>query len=132
VADAASATDAIHGLGGKAGLALSPGTPLASVDDVLEGLDQLLIMTVEPGAGGHAYLTDMEDKISDARRLIDRTGAPTRIEVDGGITPQTIGRARRAGADVFVAGSFILGHTQGKAAALEQLRQAVAASPRSD
>ncbi len=123
-ADIATVVGAISERGGRAGVALSPATPIGGLEDHLAHIDRLLIMTVEPGAGGQPYRHHVEEKISEARRLIDKLGLPTVIEVDGGITPKTIATAQHAGADLFVSGSWILRHTQGKAAAVKELAQA--------
>ncbi len=91
----------------KAGVALSPATPLVFVEHALDLIDLLLIMTVNPGFGGQTYLTAMETKIAAARRLIDASGYAIELEVDGGIGPDTIGGSAAAGADVFVSGSAL-------------------------
>jgi ribulose-phosphate 3-epimerase len=97
----------IRELGGRTGLALSPGTPLSFAEHVLDLLDLLLVMTVNPGFGGQAYLATMEPKIAAARELIDASGYDIDLEVDGGIGPDTIHRAAGAGANVFIAGSAL-------------------------
>ena len=86
----------IRGLGVRAGVALSPATPLQLVSNVLHLTDLLLVMTVEPGFGGQPYLAEMEPKIAAARAEIDRRGLQVELEVDGGITTVTIGTAARA------------------------------------
>jgi ribulose-phosphate 3-epimerase len=116
----------IRSLGAAAGVALNPATPLDAVRHVLYAVDLLLVMTVDPGFGGQTYLASMERKIAEARDLIDREGTETALEVDGGIGPATIGGARRAGADTFVAGSAIAGHPAGPAEAVRQLRTVLA------
>jgi ribulose-phosphate 3-epimerase len=115
----------IRGLGARAGAALNPATPLESVRHVLEQIDLLLVMTVNPGFGGQAYIQAMEGKVAEARELVDRSGLEVAIEVDGGISAATAPGARRAGAELLVAGSAILGHPQGKAAAVTELRQSM-------
>ncbi|BBY21854.1 ribulose-phosphate 3-epimerase [Mycobacterium stomatepiae] len=97
----------IRDLGARAGVALNPATPLSAVLDVLDIVDLLLIMTVNPGFGGQRYLTSMEPKIAAARAEIDRRGMNIELEVDGGIGPRTIATAAAAGADVFCAGSAL-------------------------
>jgi ribulose-phosphate 3-epimerase len=93
-----------------AGLALNPGTGLESVRELAGDIDMLLLMTVNPGFGGQPFLHSVLDKIERARRLLSERGRPDLpIEVDGGIGPDTIGPAYRAGANVFVAGSAIFG-----------------------
>lgn len=96
---------AIRDLGAKAGVALNPATPLAAVEHVWDLVDLLLVMTVNPGFGGQAYIATMEPKIAQARDEIDRRGLDIELEVDGGIGSGTIGAAAWAGARVFCAGS---------------------------
>lgn len=98
---------AIADLGARAGVALNPATPLEAVTSVLDLVDLLLVMTVNPGFGGQQYLSSMEPKISAARAEIHRRGLEIELEVDGGIGSATIGAAARAGADVFCAGSAL-------------------------
>jgi ribulose-phosphate 3-epimerase len=95
--------------GMAAGLALNPGTPLSLVEEVLGDLDLLLIMSVNPGFGGQSYLPASTAKIARARALLDRTETRAALEVDGGITVDTIASAWRAGADTFVAGTAVFG-----------------------
>ncbi|MDO5063597.1 MAG: ribulose-phosphate 3-epimerase [Actinomyces bowdenii] len=111
----------LHRLGAGAGIALRPSTPLEAVEDILGEFDLLLIMTVEPGFGGQAFIESMLPKIERARRLVGRRGLELRIQVDGGISASTIERAAQAGAEVFVAGSAVYG-AQDALAAIEQLR----------
>jgi len=98
---------AVRERGMQAGLALNPASPLSLVEDVVDDLDLLLIMSVNPGFGGQAYLPAASDKIRRARQLLDARGSGAALEVDGGITRDTIATARAAGADTFVAGSAI-------------------------
>ncbi len=93
--------------GMRAGLALNPASPLSLVEDVVDDLDLLLIMSVNPGFGGQEYLPAATDKIRRARQLLDARGSRAALEVDGGITRDTIGAACAAGADTLVAGSAI-------------------------
>ncbi len=109
-----------HGM--QAGLALDPATPLALAEDVLGDLDLLLIMSVNPGFSGQNYLPVATDKLRRARRLLDAAGSRAHLEVDGGITRETIGAARAAGADTFVAGSAIFG-AEDPAAEVRELRR---------
>jgi ribulose-phosphate 3-epimerase len=99
---------AIADLGARAGVALNPATPLEAVTSVLDLVDLLLVMTVNPGFGGQRYLSSMERKIAAARAEIDTRGLDIELEVDGGIAGATIGGAAIAGADVFCAGSALL------------------------
>lgn len=98
----------IRELGARAGVALNPATPVEAVEHVLDVTDLLLVMTVDPGFGGQAYLPITEAKIGLARALIDRSRADVELEVDGGITVTTIAGAARAGARSFCAGSSLL------------------------
>jgi ribulose-phosphate 3-epimerase len=115
----------IRDLGVRSGVALNPATPLASVRHVLDLVDVLLVMTVNPGFGGQAYLETMEGKVAEARGLIARSGLQTLIEVDGGISAATAPRAVRAGAQLLVAGSAILAHPEGRPAAVAELRRSL-------
>jgi ribulose-phosphate 3-epimerase len=101
--------DAVRRHGMLAGLALNPATPLAHAEEVVADLDLLLVMTVNPGFGAQSYLPSSTDKIARVRRLLDSAGSRAFLEVDGGIGRETIGSARKAGADTFVAGSAVLG-----------------------
>ena len=94
-----------HGM--MAGLALNPGTPLSHAEEVVRDLDLLLIMTVNPGFGGQTYLPASNEKIQRSRALLTAHAARCFLEVDGGITKQTIAAAHQAGADTFVAGHAI-------------------------
>ena len=100
---------AVRELGMRAGLALNPADSLTEVAEVLDDLDQLLLMTVNPGFGGQHYIPAATDKIRRARALLDRAGSRIWLEVDGGITPETIAEVHGAGADTFVAGSAVFG-----------------------
>lgn len=107
--------------GAKAGMALRPATPVEPYLDLLPELDMLLIMTVEPGFGGQAFLEVMLPKIRRARAAVQDSGVNVAIQVDGGITEETITRAAEAGANVFVAGSAVYGRPS-PAEAIESLR----------
>lgn len=93
--------------GARAGIALRPGTPLSFVEELLGHVDQLLIMTVEPGFGGQAFMPETMPKLRAAREYADRTGLELQLQVDGGISADTIGIAAANGADTFVAGSAV-------------------------
>lgn len=114
----------IRGAGLRAGVALNPATPLDAVVHVVDLMDLLLVMTVNPGFGGQRYIAAMEPKIAAARQLIDTTAHPVELEVDGGIGPQTAAAAAAAGADVLCAGSALFSHPSGQAAAVAELRAA--------
>jgi ribulose-phosphate 3-epimerase len=92
-----------------AGLALNPSTPIGLLEELLGDLDLVLVMSVNPGYGGQAYLPQSTEKIRRVRALLDRHGARPALEVDGGITPDTIAAAWGAGADTFVAGTAVFG-----------------------
>ena len=96
-------------LGMLAGLALNPASPVALIEEALEDLDLVLVMSVNPGFGGQAYLPQATDKIRRVRALLDRHGSRAVLEVDGGITTDTIAEAWNAGADTFVAGTAVFG-----------------------
>jgi len=96
---------AIRALGKKAGVTLNPGTPVATLENVVDLVDLVLIMSVNPGFGGQAFIASQLDKIAAVRALAG--GRPIDIEVDGGITPETAPRVVQAGANVLVAGSAV-------------------------
>jgi ribulose-phosphate 3-epimerase len=114
--------DSIHEAGARAGVALNPSTSLEAVRHVLDLCDLLLVMTVNPGFGGQAYIATMEPKISQARALIDSSPYSVELEVDGGIGPETVAGAVRAGARVLVAGSALFRDPEGLAHAVTDLR----------
>ena len=95
--------------GAKAGLVLNPGTPATAVEPLLEAIDMVLVMSVNPGFGGQAFIASSLDKVATLRRMIDASGREIRLEIDGGIKVDNIGAAARAGADTFVAGSAVFG-----------------------
>jgi ribulose-phosphate 3-epimerase len=97
----------IRGHGARASMALKPATPVEPYEDLLPELDMLLLMTVEPGFGGQKFLDLVLPKIRRARALLDRHGLQTWLQVDGGVSLETIERCAEAGADVFVAGSAV-------------------------
>jgi ribulose-phosphate 3-epimerase len=96
-----------HGM--VAGLALNPASPLSLIEEVVDDLDVVLLMTVNPGYGGQAYIPAATDKIRRCRSLLDAHGSRAALGVDGGITMDTIGTAWEAGADTFVAGTAVFG-----------------------
>ncbi len=112
----------IRGAGKMAGLALTPSTPLSAVDYVLDDLDYVLVMTVNPGFGGQKYIPAMTPKIQQLRRQLDDAGHPNiAIEVDGGIAPSTAGMVGQAGATILVAGSAVFTHADRKQA-IDEIR----------
>ncbi|WP_433888169.1 ribulose-phosphate 3-epimerase [Streptomyces sp. CA-111067] len=119
----------IRAKGARASMALKPATPVEPYEDLLPELDMLLIMTVEPGFGGQSFLDIMLPKIRRARALIERHGLQLWLQIDGGVSADTIERCAEAGADVFVAGSAVYGAAD-PAAAVRALREkATAAAP---
>ena len=114
--------------GARAGMALNPATAIEPYEDLLAELDMVLVMTVEPGFGGQRFLDMCLPKIARTRALIDRHGLDLWVQVDGGVSTDTIERCAQAGADVFVAGSAVFG-ADDPDAMVEQLRaQATAAT----
>lgn len=101
----------IRSLGCQPGLVLNPGTPVEALDYVLEELDYVLLMSVNPGFGGQAFIPSALDKLRRVRERIDRSGRAIRLEIDGGVKPDNIGEIAAAGADTFVAGSAIFGQS---------------------
>ena len=104
----------IRGLGKKAGVSINPATPAAAVEPVLDAVDLVLVMTVNPGFGGQSFIADQVEKIRRVRQMIG--GRPIDLEVDGGINPDTAKAAIEAGANVLVAGSAVFGGGDYKAA----------------
>ena len=113
----------IRSAGARAGLAVNPGTQVEPYADLLPEIDMLLVMTVEPGFGGQHFLDLVLPKITRARALIARLGGEIWLQVNGGVTEDTIERCAAAGADVFVAGTAVFG-AQDPAAAVKYLRSA--------
>jgi ribulose-phosphate 3-epimerase len=99
----------LRGMGARAGMALKPATPIEPYEDLLGELDMVLIMTVEPGFGGQKFLDVCLPKIARARAMLDRLDADIWLQVDGGVSAETIERCAEAGADNFVAGSAVFG-----------------------
>ena len=117
----------IRSHGARASLAVKPATPFASVSHLLNEIDMLLIMTVEPGFGGQKFMMDMMPKVHEAREWIDQSTRDIWLQVDGGISLETIEIASRAGADAFVAGSAVY-KAQSPAEMLHELRKLAVAS----
>ena len=101
--------DLIRNLGCKSGLVFSPGTPLNCLEHLIEEIDMILIMSVNPGFGGQSFIKSSLDKISASREIISESGRDIRLEVDGGVKIDNIAEIASAGADTFVAGSAIFG-----------------------
>lgn len=112
--------------GCQAGLVFNPATPLSWLDYVLDKLDLVLIMSVNPGFGGQSFIPAALDKLREVRRRIDASGRTIRLEIDGGVKPSNIAEIARAGADTFVAGSAIFGEKD-YADVIKRMQAAIAA-----
>jgi ribulose-phosphate 3-epimerase len=119
----------IRAAGAKAGISVKPGTPLEPYLEILPQFDTLLIMSVEPGFGGQSFIPEVLSKVRTVRKLVDAGELTILIEIDGGITADTIEQAAEAGVDCFVAGSAVYGAQDPGAAVAALRRQAGAASP---
>ena len=115
----------IRSVGAKAGVALNPSTPLAAIEEILEYVDMVIVMTVNPGFGGQEFIESMLPKIRRLREMIDRRGLSCAIEVDGGIHEETAPKVVEAGATLLVAGSAVYAAPDGVAAAIARLRESV-------
>jgi len=115
----------IRDQGCKAGLVFNPATPLSWLDHVMDKVDLVLIMSVNPGFGGQSFIASALPKIREARRRIDESGRDIWLEVDGGVKADNIAAVAKAGADTFVAGSAVFGERD-RAAAIRRLRDALA------
>jgi ribulose-phosphate 3-epimerase len=113
--------------GCKSGLVLNPATPLSWLEHVLDKVDLVLLMSVNPGFGGQKFIESTLKKIAAVRALIDRAGRPIRLEVDGGVKVDNIGKIAAAGADTFVAGSAIFG-AKDYVATIAAMRKEIAAA----
>jgi ribulose-phosphate 3-epimerase len=110
--------------GCKAGLVFNPATPMAYLDHVMDKVDLVLVMSVNPGFGGQSFIASALDKVREARQRIDASGRDIWLEVDGGIKADNIARVAQAGADTFVAGSAIFGDKD-RAGAMRRMREAL-------
>ena len=110
--------------GAKSGLVLNPATSLNWLQHLLDKVDLILLMSVNPGFSGQEFIGSTLDKISEAREIIDTAGRPIRLEVDGGVKIQNIGSIAKAGADTFVSGSAVFG-TNNYAATITAMRKAI-------
>jgi ribulose-phosphate 3-epimerase len=115
-------------LGAKPAIALNPATPAVAASTVLDLVDLVLVMTVNPGFGGQAYLSSMESKVAEVSALVTASGRAVDVEVDGGIAPATVAAAARAGANVLVAGSALFRDPEGLEHAIADLRARAAAA----
>jgi ribulose-phosphate 3-epimerase len=116
---------AIRELKKKAGVALNPSTPAGMLEEIIEQLDLILVMTVNPGFGGQKFMEYPLKKVRLLREILDRRNRNCEIEVDGGIAPQNAARVVEAGAGVLVAGTSVFGHPEGPEAGVRSLMQAV-------
>ncbi|HTP07863.1 MAG TPA: ribulose-phosphate 3-epimerase [Anaerolineae bacterium] len=115
----------IKQLGKKAGVALNPATPAVTLDQIIEQLDLVLVMTVNPGFGGQTFIPHTLRKIRQVRQMVDERNPACEIEIDGGVEVDTIGAAYEAGARVFVAGTAVFKHPAGPAAGVRALIDAM-------
>ena len=120
--------------GCKAGLVFNPATPLDVLEHVIDKIDMVLLMSVNPGFGGQSFLPSALDKLRKARKLIDESGRDIRLEIDGGVKVENIGKIHAAGADTFVAGSAIFGAARDQDpnrydTVISAMRNALAESP---
>jgi len=115
----------IRHAGCKSGLVFNPAASLDSLKYVMDKVDMILLMSVNPGFGGQSFIPSTLDKLREARKLIDESGLDIRLEVDGGVGPANIAAAAEAGADTFVAGSAIFGKPDYKAV-IDSMREALA------
>ena len=113
--------------GAKAGLVFNPGTPITLLDPLIDAVDLVLIMSVNPGFGGQAFIPSSLDKVQAARKAIDSSGRDIRLEIDGGIKVDNIADAAAAGADMFVAGSAIFGVPAGTGSRTDDYRSVIRA-----
>ncbi|MDE0038194.1 MAG: ribulose-phosphate 3-epimerase [Gammaproteobacteria bacterium] len=113
--------------GAKAGLVFNPGTPVALLEPLIDAVDLVLIMSVNPGFGGQAFLPSSLDKVRAARKAVDSSGHEIRLEIDGGIKVDNIADAAAAGADMFVAGSAIFGVPVGAGSRVDDYRAVIGA-----
>jgi ribulose-phosphate 3-epimerase len=116
---------AIRELGLSSGLAMNPGTPLSMVEELVHLADLILVMSVNPGFAGQAFIESTPDKVRRTRAMLERAGVQAHVQVDGGITPQTAKLCYEAGADVFVAASAIFQHPGGIGAGIKSLHEAL-------
>jgi ribulose-phosphate 3-epimerase len=115
----------IKSLGAKAGVVINPATPVALLEEILDQVDSVLVMSVNPGFGGQQFLPGTLRKIRQVRQMLDERGLTAEIEVDGGIDTHTAPLAVEAGATVLVAGQAVFGDVDGVAAAISKLRRSI-------
>lgn len=115
----------IINLGVKPGVVLNPSTPAVALKEIVHMVDLVLVMTVNPGFGGQKFIESQLAKIAEVRSMLDAVNTAAWLEVDGGISAQTLPKVQRAGADAFVAGSAVFNHPQGIQAGVRALRSAI-------
>lgn len=120
--DVSAAIDRIVARGCSPGICLRPATPASALDPFAERIRMVLVMTVEPGFGGQAFMSDMLPKIEQVRHMSEQSGCPFWVEVDGGIGPETAPLVRRSGANVLVAGTSVFRNPKGVRNAIKALR----------
>lgn len=116
----------IEAKGKVAGVVINPATSISAIEEILPYVGQILIMTVNPGFGGQTFISGMLDKVSRTREMIERRNPGCRLQVDGGINPETIGQAVNAGADMIVAGNAVFAGGMSPAINIQALRDAIA------
>ena len=119
----------IKSLGSKAGVVLNPATPLATLEEILPDLDQILIMSVNPGFGGQSFIESSVEKVRRLKRMLDERGLETVIEIDGGVGPDNAAQVVAAGATLLVAGSSVYKAPGGAAEGVRRLRASVPSAP---
>lgn len=117
--------DEIHRLGKKAGISLNPATPLHMLEEILPFVDQVLVMTVNPGWGGQSFIEEMVDKIIRLRKILDERGSKIELEVDGGINAEIAPRVVKAGATILVAGAAVFNNNHSVEKALQRIRESI-------
>lgn len=115
----------IKSLGCKAGVVLNPGTPVGALEAVLEEADLVLVMSVNPGFSGQAFIPQSVARVAEIRRRLDAIGSSAWLEVDGGVTAENAGKLREAGATAFVAATAVFKHPQGTSAGVKALKDAI-------
>ncbi|MEW6284687.1 MAG: ribulose-phosphate 3-epimerase [Chloroflexota bacterium] len=115
----------IKSLGCKAGVVLNPGTPVGALEAVLEDADLVLVMSVNPGFSGQAFIPQSVGRVAEIRRRLDAIGSSAWLEVDGGVTAENAGKLREAGATAFVAATAVFKHPQGTSAGVKALKDAI-------
>ena len=123
--DIAGTLDSIKRLGCLAGVTLNPPTPASSLEAALPFADLVLVLTVHPGYSGQEFMSDQVPKVAEVRRRLDQIGSSAWLEVDGGVSVQTICQVREAGADAFVAASAVFGYPNGIAAGIQALKNTI-------